>query len=101
MTYTNGREANKEAVRISEAQRTWAYVRKPDFRAERYEVIIGRENAQPGDSYGDIFVDTKKSMEIYREWLKMTRPAPGPDGLRRPLWMKRALRPVEEVFYLK
>ena len=47
------------------------------------------ELPQPGDQYGDIFVDTNKSHEIYKEWLKMTRPAPGPNGLRRPLWFKR------------
>ena len=52
------------------------------------------------DKYGDVFVDTNKSMEIYREWLKMTRPAPGPDGLRRPLWLARPLRPIEEKFYI-
>ncbi len=27
--------------------------------------------------------------------------AAGFDGLRRPLWMKRALRPAEETFYIK
>ncbi|RMG66121.1 MAG: formate dehydrogenase [Calditrichaeota bacterium] len=58
------------------------------------------EKAQPGDRYGDVFVDTEKSMQVYREWLKMTRPAPGPNGLRRPLWMNRPLRPAEELFYL-
>jgi len=58
------------------------------------------EKAHPEDKYGDIFVDTNKSMEVYKEWLKMTRPAPGPDGLRRPLWFKRAFRPDEETFYM-
>lgn len=57
------------------------------------------EKAGPNDKYGDIFVDTNKSMEIYREWLEMTRPAPGPGGLRRPLWFKRALRPADELYY--
>jgi hypothetical protein len=57
------------------------------------------ERAGPEDRYGDIFVDTNKSFEIYREWLQMTRPAPGPDNLRRPLWMPRALRPAKETFY--
>ncbi len=57
--------------------------------------------AQPGDRYGDVQVDTNKSMEVYRRWLAMTRPAPGPNGLRRPLWMKRPLRPVEEKFYFE
>jgi anaerobic selenocysteine-containing dehydrogenase len=58
------------------------------------------EPAHEGDDYGDIYVDTNKSMEIYREWLDMTRPAPGPDNLRRPLWFKRALRPDEDTFYV-
>ncbi len=58
------------------------------------------EKAHADDDYGDIFVDTNKSMEVYREWLDMTRPAPGPDNLRRPLWFARALRPAEEMFYL-
>jgi hypothetical protein len=59
------------------------------------------EKARAEDKYGDIFVDTNKSFENYKEWLKMTRPAPGPNGLRRPLWFKRALRPDEETYYLK
>lgn len=59
------------------------------------------ESAQPDDRYGDVFVDTDKSFAIYQEWLKKTRPAPGPDGLRRPLWMGRPLRPIQELFYLK
>jgi len=59
------------------------------------------EKAVDGDKYGDIFVDTNKSFEIYKEWLAMTRPAPGPGGLRRPLWMGRPLRPVDEAFYKK
>lgn len=58
------------------------------------------EKAHAGDRYGDVLVDTAKSFEIYREWLKLARPAPGPNGLRRPLWMNRPLRPVEERFYL-
>ena len=59
------------------------------------------ERPQPGDSYGDIFVDTNKSHEVYKEWLRMTRPAPGPNGLRRPLWFNRPLRPQEELYYLE
>ncbi len=59
------------------------------------------EKPQADDKYGDVFVDTEKSMEVYREWLKMTRPAPGPDGLRRPLWLNRPLRPAEETFYIE
>ena len=58
------------------------------------------EKAQSGDQYGDVFVDTSKSTEVYRRWLEKTRPAPGPEGLRRPLWLKRPLKPSEEMFYV-
>lgn len=58
------------------------------------------EKAQSDDRYGDVVVDTNKSMEVYRKWLEMTRPAPGPDNLRRPLWLNRPLRPTEETYYL-
>ncbi len=58
------------------------------------------EPARPGDRYGDVFVDTDKSHEIYKQWLAQTRPAPGPGGLRRPLWMNRPLRPADEAFYV-
>lgn len=56
--------------------------------------------ARPDDHYADIYVDTNKSMEAYREWIKMTRPAPGPDNLRRPLWLARALRPAPETYFI-
>ncbi|MFK7933968.1 MAG: molybdopterin dinucleotide binding domain-containing protein, partial [Saprospiraceae bacterium] len=58
------------------------------------------EVPRPGDKYGDIFVDTNKSHAVYKEWLAMTRPAPGPNGLRRPLWFKRPVRPDESMYYL-
>ena len=53
------------------------------------------------DQYGDVVVDTERSYRIYREWLERCRPAPGPGGLRRPLWLSRPLRPEESVFYLE
>lgn len=56
------------------------------------------EKAQPHDRYGDIVVDTNKSMEVYREWLALTRPAPGPEGLRRPLWLDRAVKPDPSAY---
>ncbi|MGH1362979.1 MAG: molybdopterin-dependent oxidoreductase [Calditrichia bacterium] len=56
--------------------------------------------AEPDDKYGDIAVDTQKSFEVYKNWLAKTRPAPGPNGLRRPLWLNRPLRPEESLFYL-
>ncbi|HKK89729.1 MAG TPA: molybdopterin dinucleotide binding domain-containing protein, partial [Saprospiraceae bacterium] len=59
------------------------------------------EKPGPEDKYGDIAVDTNKSMENYREWMKMTRPAPGPNGLRRPLWFKRPLKPDISCYYLE
>jgi len=51
------------------------------------------EKPEQGEKYGDIFVDTNKSHEVYKEWLAMTRPAPGPNGERRPLWFNRAFTP--------
>jgi anaerobic selenocysteine-containing dehydrogenase len=57
--------------------------------------------AGPQDRYGDIFVDTRKSHEVYRRWLEMTRAAPGPGGLRRPTWLARVYRPAPEAFYIK
>ena len=59
------------------------------------------EVAHADDTYGDIMVDTNKSHEVYKEWLSWTRPAPGPNGERRPIWFHRALRPALETFYLK
>ena len=56
--------------------------------------------AADGDRYGDIFVDTRQSREVFKEWLALTRPAPGPDGLRRPLWLNRPLHPAEEAYKL-
>ena len=59
------------------------------------------EKAHPGDRYGDLFVDTNQSFQVYKDWLENVRPAPGPDGLRRPLWFKRPLKPIKEKFYLE
>ena len=58
------------------------------------------ERASSQDRYGDIFVDTSKSHEVYKRWLMMTRPAPGPDRLRRPLWLARVYRPATQAFYV-
>jgi anaerobic selenocysteine-containing dehydrogenase len=54
--------------------------------------------AEAGDRYGDVSVDPEKSMAVYRAWKAKTRPAPGPGGLRRPLWLDRPLRPADEMF---
>lgn len=61
---------------------------------------INVRKAKPGEKYGDVWVDTDKSMAVYREWVAMTRSAVdySPDGLRRPFWLKRPLKPVKEAY---
>ncbi len=54
--------------------------------------------AERGDRYGDVVVDTARSYQVYREWLRLTRPGPGPDGLRRPLWLNRPVRPTPDAY---
>jgi anaerobic selenocysteine-containing dehydrogenase len=58
---------------------------------------------RPGadDRYGDVVVDTNRAHQIYREWLAMARPAPGPGGLRRPLWLPRAFKPDVSTYRLE
>ena len=57
------------------------------------------EKPSPGDRYGDVLVDTNKSLEIYRQWMAETHPAPGPGNLRRPLWFQRPFRPKDKAYY--
>ena len=54
--------------------------------------------AEPADQYGDVVVDTNKSFEVYKEWLDLTRPGPGPGGLRRPLWLGRPVKPTPDAY---
>jgi len=56
------------------------------------------EKAGDADGYGDIVVDTEQAHQAYKEWMHNTRPAPGPDGLRRPLWFDRPLRPAAAAY---
>jgi anaerobic selenocysteine-containing dehydrogenase len=58
------------------------------------------ERARPEDRYGDAVADTAASMRVYREWLALTRPAPGPDGTRRPLWLLRAVKPAAGAYQM-
>lgn len=60
------------------------------------------EPAGTNDCYGDIYVDTKRAHEVYREWLAMTRPASkvSPNGMRRPHWLLRPFRPAREAYFL-
>jgi anaerobic selenocysteine-containing dehydrogenase len=54
----------------------------------------------PDERYGDIFVDTARSYEVYRQWLARARPAPGPGNLRRPLWLPRAFKPDASAYQM-
>ena len=58
--------------------------------------------AGPEDRHGDVQVDINKSMQVYYEWLALARPATehSPNGLRRPYWLKRPLKPVMEAYRL-
>ncbi len=62
--------------------------------------MVRVERASAEDRYGDIFVDTNLSFAVYQRWKALTRPAPGPGGLRRPLWIPRVVRPEEAAFYI-
>jgi anaerobic selenocysteine-containing dehydrogenase len=63
---------------------------------------VSVRKAEPGEKLGQVFVDTRRSMEVYREWHALTRSAVehSPDGTRRPLWLKRPLKPVEAAYAL-
>jgi anaerobic selenocysteine-containing dehydrogenase len=54
--------------------------------------------AEPDDHYGDVVVDTNKSTQVFEEWLTMTKPGPGPDGNRRPLWFDRPVKPTPDAY---
>ncbi|MBI2210728.1 MAG: molybdopterin-dependent oxidoreductase [Deltaproteobacteria bacterium] len=75
---------------------------QPDFISGQHcwHQKVRVEGVGPEDRYGDIFVDTNKSHEVYKRWLKMTRPALGPNNLRRPLWLPRSYKPAVEAYYL-
>ncbi len=57
------------------------------------------EKAHAGDRYGDVEVDLAKSREVFREWLALAKPKAQADGLRRPLWFARAVRPSTKAYY--
>ncbi|UYM07790.1 molybdopterin-dependent oxidoreductase [Solicola gregarius] len=54
--------------------------------------------ALPGDAYGDIEVDVRKSQQVFHEWLEMTRPGPNAEGMRRPEFMMRPVSPRRKAF---
>lgn len=59
------------------------------------------EPAREADRYGDVYVETAKSMEVYRRWLSMTRPGPHGSGLRRTEVFDRPFRPAREMFFVE
>lgn len=61
--------------------------------------MVRVERAGKDDRYGDIFVDTNRSHAVYLKWKALTRPAPGPGNLRRPLWLPRPVRPEDSAYY--
>jgi anaerobic selenocysteine-containing dehydrogenase len=58
--------------------------------------------AGPNEKHGDVYVDTRKSMQVYEQWHALTRSAidHSPDGTRRPDWLKRPLKPVKTAYLL-
>ena len=57
--------------------------------------------AEPGDRYGDVFVDTNKSHQVYQEWKALTKPGPGPGNVRRPLWLDRPVKPTPDAYQFR
>jgi hypothetical protein len=54
-----------------------------------------------GERYGDVFVDTGRSFREFEAWLALTRPQQRADGLRRPLWFLRPLKPDKSAYIKK
>ena len=67
-----------------------------------HQKAMNVKKAEDGDSYGDVWVDTNKSMEVYQRWVGYTRSCidHSPDGTRRPMWYNRPLKPVAEAYKL-
>jgi anaerobic selenocysteine-containing dehydrogenase len=59
---------------------------------------VRMEPARPGDRYGDVFVDHRRSLEVYRDWLAQTRTTLGPGGQRRPEFLMRPVKPRRRAF---
>ena len=54
--------------------------------------------AEGGGRYGDGVGDTTKGTAVFEEWLTKTRPGPGPDGTRRPMWLARPVKPTPDAY---
>ena len=58
------------------------------------------ERAHEEDKYGDVVVDTKKSREVYLDWMSKTKSGPNKDGLRRPEFMMRPVMPMRKAYFV-
>jgi anaerobic selenocysteine-containing dehydrogenase len=58
--------------------------------------------AEATDRYGEVVVDTQRSIKVFEEWLAKTRSPVehSPDGNRRPLWLIRPVKPTLEAYRL-
>ncbi len=63
---------------------------------------VNVRKASRKERFGDVYVDTRRSMAVYREWVAKTRSSVdhSPDGTRRPMWLKRPLKPVKDAYLL-
>ncbi len=63
---------------------------------------VNVRKAAPNEKHGDVWVDTEKSMQVYREWVALSRSAVdhSPNNERRPYWLKRPLKPMREAYTL-
>jgi len=50
------------------------------------------------DAYGDIAVDTGRSMEIFREWLAKTRPGAATAGFEPGQHFARPVKPTASAY---
>jgi len=66
-----------------------------------YTTDMLRQIMDLDEKYGDVFVDTNKSFEHFKQWNMWAKEKENhPEGLRRPLWMARPLTPQKRHFYL-
>ena len=56
------------------------------------------ERAHADDRYGDVYVDRRRSREVYREWLALSRATLGPGGQRRPEFFLRKVKPLRRAY---
>ncbi len=67
-----------------------------------HQKAVSVRKAKADERHGDVYVDTNRSMAVYREWHALSRSAVdhSPDGTRRPLWLKRPLKPKRAAYDL-